>query len=477
MNRGDYSRIIHKPFKHYTGVLKQQGRVDLDADPNEADEIAAHLRQTQTRDVIGPCGVPKTGGGFEILPVPKNKPDATDDSVGVDMLILPGRAYVDGILCECEATPATISERFPDGRVRVSTLVVDGREFQVGQVVQAVGEFDDTDGVRQEIRTITGVDPGEHILTLAGVEGPIPSAVVGLRRVITYTTQPDYPDPPELDLQLEPEDGQLHAGRTDLVYLDVWQRHITAIEDPDILEVALNGPDTTTRVKTVWQVKVLKGVTADDCEDEIEGWPPALSEGCLSTEAVPTPAAEDPCLIIPGGGYRGLENRLYRAEIHEGGELGEATFKWSRDNGSVVFPVEEFGPGLDQVKVKRLGRDQVLRLRAGDWVEVLDDHTEYRQDHTEDGKITGTMAKIADVDEEDRILTLDRDIPASTYNVAQHARIRRWDQQQDVDNNGLMTTAAGPIFLEDGVQVRFSGNNFKGGDYWVFAPSPATWNA
>src|SRR5690606_20239667 len=35
-----------------------------------------------------------------------------------------------------------------------------------------------------------------------------------------------------------------------LVYLDGWERHITAAEDPSIREVALGGPDTSTRVKT-----------------------------------------------------------------------------------------------------------------------------------------------------------------------------------------------------------------------------------
>jgi hypothetical protein len=40
------------------------------------------------------------------------------------------------------------------------------------------------------------------------------------------------------------------------VYLDVWQRHITAVQDPAIREVALGGADTTTRIKTVWQVKL-----------------------------------------------------------------------------------------------------------------------------------------------------------------------------------------------------------------------------
>ena len=39
------------------------------------------------------------------------------------------------------------------------------------------------------------------------------------------------------------------------IYLDVWERHITSIEDDDIREKALNGPDTCTRAQVIWQVK------------------------------------------------------------------------------------------------------------------------------------------------------------------------------------------------------------------------------
>ena len=40
-----------------------------------------------------------------------------------------------------------------------------------------------------------------------------------------------------------------------MAYLDIWDRHITYIEDRDIQESALGGLDTTTRVQNVWQVK------------------------------------------------------------------------------------------------------------------------------------------------------------------------------------------------------------------------------
>ena len=45
------------------------------------------------------------------------------------------------------------------------------------------------------------------------------------------------------------------AGRH-LAYLDVWQREVTTLEDPDLVEIAV-GVDTTARSQTAWQVRVL----------------------------------------------------------------------------------------------------------------------------------------------------------------------------------------------------------------------------
>src|SRR5262245_53738610 len=73
----------------------------------------------------------------------------------------------------------------------------------------------------------------------------------------SFTAQPDFPG-----AVLPTVNGNY------LVYLDVWQRHVTAIEDPAIREVALGGPDTATRSQTVAQVKMLS-TTAVLCTDSI----------------------------------------------------------------------------------------------------------------------------------------------------------------------------------------------------------------
>ena len=100
------------------------------------------------------------------------------------------------------------------------------------------------------------------------------------------------------------------------------------------------------------------------------------SAGRLSTAADGVSGVpEDPCLLPPGGGYTGVENQLYRVEIHDGGPLGLATFTWSRDNATVATQVLAI-PALDRLVVDSTGRDAVLRFNAGDWVEITNDQRE-----------------------------------------------------------------------------------------------------
>ncbi len=51
------------------------------------------------------------------------------------------------------------------------------------------------------------------------------------------------------------------ASRT-LAYLDVWEREVTYVEDPNLVENAV-GVDTTSRLQTAWQVRVLPNVAME----------------------------------------------------------------------------------------------------------------------------------------------------------------------------------------------------------------------
>ena len=65
---GDYSRFLFEPRKHYSGVLMQQGRVQLDSDWNAQADIAEHRRRLAVVDLVGAVGAPAGHAGFEIQP-------------------------------------------------------------------------------------------------------------------------------------------------------------------------------------------------------------------------------------------------------------------------------------------------------------------------------------------------------------------------------------------------------------------------
>src|SRR6185436_6830456 len=76
---------------------------------------------------------------------------------------------------------------------------------------------------------------------------------------LAFDAQPDLPGAtPWADVLAK---AKATAG---IAYLDVWERHITPLDDPILREVALGGPDTATRVKTVWQVRVLPLAMSND---------------------------------------------------------------------------------------------------------------------------------------------------------------------------------------------------------------------
>ncbi|MHC4438870.1 MAG: DUF6519 domain-containing protein [Planctomycetota bacterium] len=450
--KGDFSQLTFEKVKNYNSVLKQQGRVSLDADANELIEILAHQRRVRTVDVIGTCCAPINAGGFKIRH-PGGNPQ--------DLLISTGRIYVGGLLCElhpCTKIPVT----FPDGqtnRVQVKELKIDEQAVSKNQWV-VIFTKEDPEGILAQINAINTTS---NILTLSKDISSLKSGTAPqLQQMILYSEQPDYPDA---------KNHLPTAGNTYLVYLDVWERHITAIEDPDLREVALGGPDTTTRIQTISQVKLFRVQRDVECGDEIPAWKEEIapSGGRLTATTIPGTEPEDPCLIAEGGGYRGLENRLYRVEIHVGGDIGTAEFKWSRDNGSIAYEIQEFieePPGqVRQVQLKQIGRDEILKIKQNDWLEISGDETDLNV------KNAGTIAQVTNIDEAQLILTLSVDV--TTHRDENHTKVRRWDTGIDTPTPPT-TTAAGPIELEDGIQIEFSGKNLKVGDYWIFAARTST---
>ena len=113
--KADLTRNSFDPIKHFARVLMQQGRVQLDADWNEQAAILLHLLRRLAADQFDPAFPARLGGGFRILPLMTT---TQPNGLNLDFGIEPGRFYVDGILCELEATPVRVLTRlrYPDKR-------------------------------------------------------------------------------------------------------------------------------------------------------------------------------------------------------------------------------------------------------------------------------------------------------------------------------------------------------------------------
>lgn len=439
--KGDFSRITFDRTKHYSAAYPQQGRVITDADMIEEHDIQQYRSETTASDAIGPSGTPKLDPGFTLA------------ASGETLTIGRGRYYIDGLLFENESQ-------------------------------------------------------------------------------VAYDTQPYLP---ELNAE-EHIKAMLTAAnrRLGLVYLDGFRRVRTTLDEPGMRESALAGPDTSVRMQAVWQVKMLplnvsltapvlstlstlvqqvrtlqtqldattdaaqkKALQAqlDQRRREIEDqaaldglrcdapfteWTNLLAPR-HSTLIVDTPAAggdDDPCTMPPGGGYMGGENQLYRVEIHKAGSTGqrtEATFKWSRENGSVTARIEAVGTqntgtvSTSEVRVNSTGRDSFLGIETGYWVEYADDATELKG-------LPGTLVQVESAD--NNIVKLKGSI---SVNFSQHPKLRRWDQSgTPATANGLaMNTADGAfVALESepkpNIRVSFGNGVYRPGDYWVFPARAGT---
>jgi hypothetical protein len=432
---GDFARITFDPSQGFTRVLAQQGRMLLETELNEQTALHIHYLRKVIVDTIGPCW--RAGDGFAL---------AAGDSVN-EFAIAAGRLYVDGILCELNAN-------------------------------------------------------------------------------VTYGTQPFWPVP-----GIAP-DAPVELPAIFLAYIEVHERHLSPVQMPALREIALGGRDTASRAQVAWQIRILTqdqvtavpkqfaklaeirkahpgpfvyrdGKLSDfvkALEDSARQLADVFSAGAPDQKACagakrffdtweqigPLMRARarfdarnlDPCAIPADGQFRSRENQLYRVEIHKGGMAGEATFKWSRENGSVEFAlssVKTAQGGTITAMIDTLGRDRRTGLCEGDWVELTSDGFEFAEMAPPLGQITG-------IDRARRMVTLKVTTGAG-IDFSACTLLRRWDQSletaPDLGEDGaipLRESSEGRWTpLERGVQVQFvPGGYYRTGDFWLIPARVAT---
>ena len=194
------------------------------------------------------------------------------------------------------------------------------------------------------------------------------------------------------NLPRRPQPQDLPAGGTrhDLVYLRGWEQCVTAVEDSELRERALGGPDTSVRMRRMRRVEVLTDVP-ETCTAAFN----ALKQ-VLTAPILPDPGAahafdetnyelqskarltvvpdtsgitDDPCKPAVPGGYLGADNQTMRVQL-----TATNQFIWSFDNAAPLYRVQvedsTIGPRR-KIKFLTLPRDQVAQPLKGQAVELI----------------------------------------------------------------------------------------------------------
>ena len=416
----DRARVSYDERQQYRSVVMQQGRVTLEADWNEAGDIASEELRKETLDIVGPSGTPDNGYQITL-------------GTGFDFSIGHGTMYVGG---------------------------------------ERVCLFDPTQTV----------PPGTELLYSQQDQA----------------LQPAHPSE-WLDAITDPDWFDLSSGAPpspEIVYLQLREQEISAVEDSDLKDVALGGPDTAQRTRLVQHIVrrpgsdciksffdtywINQGLRFDSASMRL------LSDGRLQVGFSGQTPPPGPCQPQAQGGYLGADNQLIRVQIstphnpklsNSGASQAASprTILWGFDDSSFLYRVDVANPTT--LHLQSAPVDAFHYPRAGQAVEVLLSavqltNGEYAAAPT--GFVT-TVAQAYNPDTQTVVLT--DPIPLiygdGTKNNPSPARVflRIWEQQ-------LPFTPAVPVVLgSTGVQVTLTlseGTVFHLGDFWMFAVRPST---
>ena len=445
----DNSRFTFDPWKNYSGVVMEQGRVQLDSDWNEWHAEIARRIQAGTLDIMGHAAYPATTpAAFQITA--SSGPNA--------VLIGCGRMYVDGLLAENHGLPA-------NARWDPALAELSGSPQPPPQSPPPPSSSNTIDFAHQPY--------------LPGVSLPTNTASY-LFYLDVWTRPVTFLEDANL---IDKAVGVDTTGRLQTV----WQvrympagTYTCATPDSQIAYPAASAGLLSTNVVPN----------------------PSVGPCCLTTGTGYTGVENQFYRVEVHQGGPGSDTP----------GATTATFKWSRDNASVATGVMAITSGTNTagnpasvLTVMSLGRDQVLGFSPGDWIEILDDWTEL-------WGIAGILCQIDSISVSAKTITLISTVPTGLTTAGatppsftvdpgtgltdphRHTRIIRWDQSGTVYKlNGTqletwcdLSTTGGVIpvpasdttlVLEDGITVVFntssSSGSFNVGDFWSFAARTA----
>lgn len=380
-----------------------------------------------------------------------------------------------------------------------------------------------------------------RIAATGALHPPVQDLVIGAGRYVVgglslhNPREVDYRRQPYLPGVLPPVDQG--AGQAHLLYLDVWERFVTALDDPTLREVALGGPDTTGRTELIWQCKAIaatseavawrrwwrmrhadpgamavtlaSGTTLDEAigndlyrvEIHHPGfayrWPLDVeARGALTSvrvtdadagrllpveELAPlapgaplllTADAAHWCVrVVPGAPGDGFCVDGLPPEVATGQTLRLlplASFKWSRENGRVAFPVDRItavvapdGTPMARVQLGSPGFNG-LTVEHGDRVELADPDEVLTSRPGGIYTVAGFEPGLLQVD-------LAMQVPPQGWPLKPGTILRRWSSTiRSADTTYPPMVSCEPTLLELGIQVEFGEHgHYATGSWWT----------
>jgi hypothetical protein len=295
------------------------------------------------------------------------------------------------------------------------------------------------------------------------------------------------------------------SPRQDLVYLVGWEQSVSAVEDPEILELALGGPDTSSRIRRMHRVYVRTGtaesmdcgeafqallgeLTGDDHTFDTASY--ELRSGARLT-VVPTVVNNgNLCKPTVQQGYTGHEIQSIRVQCIEADR-----FLWGLDN---TAPLYRIAPviGSDRVTVTFLTppKDHAHHPTIGQVLEILPwgaelPNGEKVADHQIGPDVgggvfarvvesydPGTMKLVAAVDDPKKLVAMSRWLVLNSRMKPRYFYARVWNPGDNGggDRAGLKFRPNIPVpLVGTGLELSFSTLAIPG-DHWVLAVRPST---
>jgi hypothetical protein len=318
------------------------------------------------------------------------------------------------------------------------------------------------------------------------------------------------------NLPVRPADLPAGGVRRDLVYLRGWEQCVTAVEDSELRERALGGPDTSVRVRRMRRVEVLTDVP-DGCAAAFSALTQRLSapvapdngpshtfdplnselksKARITVVANPADITEDPCKPAVPGGYLGADNQTIRVQL-----TATDRFIWGYDNAAPLYRVQvenipEVPAGVDgtrrKIRFLNQPRDQAAQPLAGQAVEIIP-WGALLPNQEKVAEFQGALFTVeTSFDPEDNSITITQPVSEETVKwLSDHPQF--WSNHDEPERQQylylrLWTGGSGDAATPDhsfapatpvplagtGLSVRFSDQGLVG-DFWIIAARPNT---